>query len=179
MSTKATDATWLAASASFPSAVRARAWKVNAALVVLVALACGFSIVAGKVWLPWDAWTSGDPRWLIIAELRIPRTVLGLTVGAALGLAGAAMQGYLRNPLADPGLFGIAQAGSLGAVISLYFGFAASAVILPFFALGGAAGGMMLLAMLAGRSGSLILFALAGMMLASVASALTTLVLSL
>jgi iron complex transport system permease protein len=89
------------------------------------------------------------------------------------------MQGYLRNPLADPGLFGISHGAALGAVVTLYLGFATSAVILPFFALGGAAGAMLMLALLAGRSGSLILFALAGMMLASVAGALTTLVLSL
>ena len=179
MSTKASDATWLDAPAPSQDVVRSRAWKVNVALALLVAAACVFSIVAGKVWLPWDAWTSSDPRWLIIAELRVPRTVLALTVGAALGLSGAAMQGYLRNPLADPALFGISQAGAVGAVITLFFGFAASAVILPFFALGGAAAGMFMLALLAGRSGSLILFALAGMMLASIAGALTTLVLSL
>jgi iron complex transport system permease protein len=152
---------------------------MNVILAVLVAGAAVFSVVAGKVWLPWDAWTLSDPRWLIIAELRLPRTVLAITVGAALGISGAAMQGYLRNPLADPGLFGISHGGALGAVISLYFGFAASALVLPVFALAGAVGGMLMLALLAGRSGSLILFALAGMMLASVAGALTTLVLSL
>jgi iron complex transport system permease protein len=180
MSVKASDAAVLSAPAvPLAQPTRPHAWMLNVTLAVLVAGAVVFSIVAGKVWLPWDAWSSSDPRWLIIMELRFPRTVLALTVGAALGLSGAAMQGYLRNPLADPGLFGISSGAALGAIVSIYLGFAASAVVLPFFALGGAAAAMLTLGMLAGRSGSLILFALAGMMLASVAGALSTLVLSL
>jgi iron complex transport system permease protein len=148
-------------------------------LLVAVALAAVFSVVAGKVWLPWDAWTLSDPRWLIIAELRFPRTVLALAIGAALGLSGAAMQGYLRNPLADPGLFGISSGAALGATLSLYFGFNSSPLLLPAFALFGAVGSMFTLALLAGRTGSLILFALAGMMLETIAVSLTSLTISL
>jgi ABC-type cobalamin transport system permease subunit len=59
-------------------------------------------------------------------------------VGAALGLSGAAMQGYLRNPLADPGLFGVSAGAALGAVLSLFFGYTASAWLLPAFSLLGA-----------------------------------------
>ena len=81
---------------------------------------------------------------MILAELRLPRAVLALVVGAGLGAAGAAMQGYLRNPLADPGLFGIAPGAALGAVVSLLFGYAA-AWLLPLFALVGAGGAMALL----------------------------------
>src|SRR5262245_46423405 len=150
-----------------------RATRLNLILLLAILAAAALSIVAGKVWLPWSAWTLEDPRWLIIAELRIPRTVLGFAVGAALGLAGAAMQGYLRNPLADPGLFGISSGAALGATISLYFGFATSALLLPTFALFGAAGSMLFLAILAGRSGSLILFALAGMILQTITASLT------
>ncbi len=149
------------------------------ALVGLIVFAALLSIACGKVWLPWEAFTSSDPRWIIIAELRLPRTLLALVNGAALGLAGAVMQGYLRNPLADPGLFGISSGAALGAVTSMYFGFAVSAYLLPTFALIGAAGSMFLLALLAGRSGSLILFVLAGMILASITGSLTTLAISL
>ncbi len=155
------------------------ALRLNILLIFAVAAAALLSIAVGKVWLPWSAWTLADPRWLIIAELRLPRTVLALTVGAALGLSGAAMQGYLRNPLADPGLFGISSGAALGATISLYFGYNASALLLPSFALIGAAAAMLILALLAGRSGSLILFALAGIILASITSSLTTLTISL
>jgi iron complex transport system permease protein len=88
------------------------------------------------------------------------------------------MQGYLRNPLADPGLFGIAPGAALGAVLSLWLG-AASIWALPGFALIGAGGAMALLALIAGRSGGVALFTLAGMMIASLAGALMSLAISL
>jgi len=165
--------------AGVSSVPKSREVRLNAALVAALIVAAVFSLIAGKVWLPAEAWSMADPRWLIIAELRIPRTVLAMLIGAALGLSGAAMQGYLRNPLADPGLFGISSGAALGAVISLYFGFAASLLLLPAFALAGAAITMLALALLAGRSGSLVLFALAGIILASIAGSLTTLAISL
>ena len=136
------------------------------------------SLVAGKVWIPLAAWHSSDPRWLIIMELRLPRTILAAAVGAGLGLSGAAMQGYLRNPLADPGLFGVSSGAALGAVVSLYFGFTAF-WFLPAFALAGAVAAMALLALLVGRSGSPIVFTLAGVILSSVAGSLTALAISL
>jgi iron complex transport system permease protein len=156
---------------------------VRARLILWLLLGCvaaaALSVVAGKVWLPLDAWSPSDPRSIIIVELRLPRTVLALVVGAALGLSGAVMQGYLRNPLADPGLFGVSSGAALGAVCSLFFGYAASAWLLPGFALAGAAVTMALLALIAGRSGSLILFTLAGMIVTSIAGSATALAISL
>jgi iron complex transport system permease protein len=121
---------------------------------------------------------------VILAQLRLPRAVLALVVGAGLGAAGAAMQGYLRNPLADPGLFGVAPLAALGAVLSLFTGYAVQPFFLPAMALGGAAGGMVLLAIVAsgprtGLAGGVALFTLAGMMLSSLAGALTSLAISL
>jgi iron complex transport system permease protein len=156
-----------------------RAARLNLALLVAIAAAMLLSLIAGKVWIPFDAWAGGDPRWPIIAELRLPRTALALLVGAALGLSGAVMQGYLRNPLADPGLFGVSAGAALGAVVSLYFGYAALAWLLPAFALAGAAATMALLALIVGRSGSIILFTLAGVIVSSVAGSLTALAISL
>ncbi|MDP1985757.1 iron chelate uptake ABC transporter family permease subunit, partial [Phenylobacterium sp.] len=71
---------------------------LTAALVVLSSI----SLIAGKVWVPWDVWLTPDvdPRWAIVFELRLPRTILAIVVGAALGLSGAVLQGYTRNPLA-------------------------------------------------------------------------------
>jgi iron complex transport system permease protein len=155
------------------------AMRLNAGLLLAVVAAAALSVIAGKVWLPWNAWTLADPRWLIIAELRLPRTVLALIIGAALGMSGAAMQGYLRNPLADPGLFGISSSAAFGATLSLYFGYTASAFLLPAFALFGAALAMLTLALLTGRSGSPLLFALAGMILSSITTSLTSLTISL
>jgi len=134
------------------------------------------SLLAGRVWL--DPFT--DPRAsLILMELRLPRALLAIVIGAGLGAAGAAMQGYLRNPLADPGLFGIAPMAALGAVASLWLGVSASQWTLPVMALAGAALGMALLAIIAGRTGGIALFTLAGLMIASLAGALTALAITL
>jgi iron complex transport system permease protein len=153
--------------------------KLNGGLLIGLCIAMLVSLMAGRTWVPFDHWLSGDLKSLIIMDLRLPRACIGAVVGASLGMAGAAMQGYLRNPLADPGLFGVSSSAALGAVISLYFGFAVSAWLLPLFALAGAGFGMTALALLAGRSGSLILFTLAGVILSSLTGALTSLLISL
>ena len=145
-------------------------------LLVLITLAVPLSLLAGRVWL--DPWSTPNAA-LILGELRLPRAVLAVVIGGGLGAAGAAMQGHLRNPLADPGLFGVAPGAALGAVASLWFGYAASPFLLPLFALTGAAGAMALLAAIAGRTGGIALFTLAGMMIASLAGALTSLAISL
>jgi len=148
------------------------------AIVVLAPL----SLLAGRVWLdPFAPETMPVTMnaGVIVLELRLPRALLALVVGAGLGGAGAAMQGYLRNPLADPGLFGIAPGAALGAVLSFWTGWAATAWALPAFALAGAAGAMALLAAIAGREGGVALFTLAGLMIASLAGALMSLAISL
>ncbi len=155
-----------------------RAHCLTLALAAALVAALLLSLLAGKVWIPLEAFQSDDPRWPIILELRLPRTVLAALVGAALGLSGAVMQGYLRNPLADPGLFGVSAGAALGAVISLFFG-AATIWLLPAFALAGAAITMALLALLVGRSGSIIVFTLAGVILSALAGSMTALAISL
>ena len=148
----------------------------RAALIfaVLLAIAFPLSLLAGRVWI--DPWTTPNAA-VILMELRLPRGILAVAVGAGLGASGAAMQGYLRNPLADPGLFGIAPGAGLGAVIGLALGLA-SGWLMPLFALAGAAGAMALLALIAGRTGGIALFALAGLMIASLSGALTSLIIS-
>jgi iron complex transport system permease protein len=153
--------------------------KINLGLVAVLLLAVLLSLMAGRHWIPFEHWLAGDLQSLIIMELRGPRAIAGVLVGMSLGMAGAAMQGYLRNPLADPGLFGVSSSAALGAVVSLFFGYAVQAWLLPVFALAGAAAGMAALALLAGRSGSLILFTLAGVILASLTGSLTSLLISL
>ena len=143
-------------------------------LIAAIAIALPLSLLAGRVWV--DPASTPNAA-VILMELRLPRGLLTLVVGAGLGAAGAAMQGYLRNPLADPGLFGIAPGAALGAVLSLWLGLG-TALLLPAFALAGAAGAMALLALIAGRTGGIALFTLAGMMLASLAGALSSLIIS-
>ena len=143
---------------------------------LLLALALPLSLLTGRVWI--DPASTPNAA-LILGELRFPRALLAIIVGGGLGAAGAAMQGYLRNPLADPGLFGIAPGAALGAVAALWFGYTASAWLLPMFALIGAGGAMALLAAIAGRTGGIALFTLAGLMVASLAGALTALAISM
>lgn len=152
--------------------------RPTALLILALAIAVPLSLLAGQVWL--NPFAPNAPNaFTILAELRAPRAALALVIGAGLGGAGAAMQGYLRNPLADPGLFGVAPTAAFGAVLSLALGLGA---LLPLAALIGAALAMAALALIAGNASgqnSATLFALAGLMLASLSGALTSLVISL
>jgi len=117
---------------------------------------------------------------LVMREIRLPRALLGLGIGAALGLAGAALQGYLRNPLAEPGLLGVSAAAALGAVLAFYTGLAALLPLaLPLMALGGAFAATLLVVGLAGVAGGALTLILAGVAVSSLAGALTSLVLNL
>lgn len=117
---------------------------------------------------------------IIVNEIRLPRVLLALLVGASLGCAGAALQGLLRNPLAEPGLLGVSSSASLGAVLCLYYGLAAfSPWLLPASAMGCAALATLLLhAITRRRAGNLTLI-LAGVALSSLAAALTSLAINL
>ena len=156
--------------------------RLDTILLAALALGLPLSLLAGRVWIdPFDPQAANAT--VILLQLRLPRAILAIAIGAGLGGAGAAMQGYLRNPLADPGLFGIAPGAALGAVLSLWLGAAPSGLFgvwaLPLFALLGAAGAMALLALIAGKDGGVALFTLAGMMIASLAGALMSLAISL
>jgi iron complex transport system permease protein len=121
----------------------------------------------------------GEAVALVMREIRLPRALLGLLIGAGLGLSGAALQGYLRNPLAEPGLLGISGAAALGAALALYTGLASAfPLALPLAALAGAAAATLLVQGLAGASSSITLI-LAGIAVSSLAGALTSLVLNL
>ena len=90
--------------------------------VAFLSLATGSAPVAVLPGL--SDWLLGinSPAAMVIGDIRLPRTLLSLTVGASLGLSGAALQGLLRNPLADPSLTGASQGAALGAAAVFYFG---------------------------------------------------------
>lgn len=99
----------------------------------------------------------------IILNLRLPRLLLGLIVGAMLGLSGAALQGYLRNPLAEPSVLGASNAAALGAVCALYYGISAlHPLVLPLLAITSALIAIAALFLLAGSSESPLTLILAG-----------------
>ncbi|MEM6488270.1 MAG: iron ABC transporter permease [Pseudomonadota bacterium] len=164
---------------------------VNAALAGLVAALFAASLLVGPAEIGVaDSLAAlfgeqGGAAVLVMREIRLPRAILGLAIGATLGLSGAALQGYLRNPLAEPGLIGVSATASLGAVLAIYSGAAALfALALPLMALGGA-----LLAVLAvqamaggagaGRPGGALTLILAGVAVTAFASAMTSLALNL
>jgi iron complex transport system permease protein len=113
---------------------------------------------------------------LVVTELRLPRAILAILVGAALGLSGAVLQGLLRNPLAEPGLLGVTSGAAVGAVVAIYFGLTqVFPLAAPLLGLAGAmAAGAITFAF--GRGGTLTLIlagsAVSGLMAAFLALAL-------
>ena len=133
----------------------------NRALLAALALLCAVLFAASVLTGPADAGIrdslvalfhdDGGPLTLVMREIRLPRAVLGLMAGASLGLAGAAIQGFLRNPLAEPGLIGVSASAALGAVLAIHTGLAATAVLaLP---LSGLAGALVAVALILGIAG--------------------------
>jgi iron complex transport system permease protein len=145
-------------------------------LLLLLAVLAALSLLPGRAgWLvPWGhSGSDAELTRLILWELRIPRLLLALLVGAALGLAGAVLQGLTRNPLAEPGLLGVSSGASLGAVMAIYSGLGmvfALAVPLAGFA-GALVGALLTLTLGAGSVLSLILAgaAVSGLLLAGTA----------
>ena len=152
-----------------------------AGLITALGVLAVLSLMAGRVWVPFGAWMDQtDPRWPIIFDLRLPRTLLALGVGAALGMSGAAMQGYTRNPLADPGSLGVSSMAAFGAVLTLYLGQGAQAPwVISAAGMGGALAAVLLLLALAGRASGIVTFVLSGVILNTMAGAGVALALSL
>jgi iron complex transport system permease protein len=117
---------------------------------------------------------------LVVWSIRLPRALAAFLVGAALGLSGAALQGLLRNPLAEPGVLGVSATASLAATFSLYYGLVAlSPWILPLAAIFGALAATALLALAAIRTRSVVTLILIGVGLSSFAGALMSLLMNL
>ncbi len=142
-------------------------------LSVLLAVAFALSLLAGRVWLsPGEILAGQDAlAGLIVNDIRLPRSVLALLVGGALGLSGAVLQGLTRNPLAEPGLLGVSTGAALGAVMAIYFGVTAiSGVAGPVLGLAGALAACALTFGL-GQGGGTIALVLAGAAVSSLTAA--------
>lgn len=153
--------------------------KVYAVLTAVVAVLFVLSLATGPAGLA-VLWDRTGPLPLILWEIRLPRAILAAVIGAGLGLAGAAMQGFLRNPLAEPGVLGVSGMAALGAVLTIHLGLAAAVPFaLPVAALTGAMLGVGLILLLAGPRGGSVTLILAGVAISALAGAMTALVLNL
>ncbi len=159
---------------------------LNPFLLLLLIMLSWLSLSSGSIDIKvmsglWD-WiqSDGNKDALIVGEIRLPRTLLALTVGAAMGLAGAALQGLLRNPLVDPGLIGASQGAAVGASTVFYFNLFSGlgALATP---LAGLAGAAITLFILMGLSGSMArpsIIIMAGLAISTLASALLAIILN-
>jgi iron complex transport system permease protein len=154
-----------------------RASTISVVLLLLLAAMFVISLLAGRVWLPvgevWNGLWSKDANLAasIVTQLRLPRAVLAVEVGAALGVSGAVLQGVTRNPLAEPGLLGVSAGAALGAVIAVYFGSLSHvAAAAPLLGLIGALLASFLTFVL-GRGGGTITLVLAGAAVSALAAA--------
>jgi iron complex transport system permease protein len=168
-----------------PTVKKRSALGVHVALAILLAALAVASLAVGPAGLSpravFAALFDGEGvAGLIVREIRVPRTVLALLIGATFGLAGAALQGLLRNPLAEPALFGAPQAAAAGASLVIAFGLAgALSLAVPLAGIAGALASIGGLVAIAGRRASLTVTLLAGLALASFAGAATALILNL
>ena len=159
------------------------------ACAAVVAILCFLSLAIGARVTPlsavWDAifhYDQANTDHLVIRELRLPRTILGVLVGAALGMAGAVMQGVTRNPLADPGILGVNAGAALLVVIGISVFGVTSILGYVWFAFAGAAVASVVVYSVAalGREGATpVKLALAGAALSAAFGAVTTVMLLL
>lgn len=161
---------------------RVLSWTLAGAAVVAVIAACFLGSVPlppGRLFaallgvgLPGDA--------IVVWAIRLPRALAALLVGVALGASGAALQGLLRNPLAEPGVLGVSAVSALVATVTLYYGLAERfAWALPLAAVGGALAATALIAGVALRTRSVVTLLLVGVGLSSFAGALMALLMNL
>jgi iron complex transport system permease protein len=156
------------------------------ALAVAVVLLFAASLAVGPVLLSPGTVIAGlfghgsAAADIIVREIRLPRALLAVMIGGALGLSGAALQGLLRNPLAAPDLFGAPSAAAFGAVTVISLGLVdVLSFALPVAAIAGALASVALLVLVAGPRASLLVVLLAGLAVASLAGAGTSLALNL
>jgi iron complex transport system permease protein len=173
--TTATDATTVAP----PRVTRAVGITIAAAAlfgVALLSLAVGAKSIPLATVIDSLLHPSDTQDAVILTDLRVPRTILGLLVGAALGLAGALMQGLTRNPLADPGLLGVNAGAAAGVIVAIALLGLGGVTAYVWFAFAGAAGASVVVYVLgtAGRAGATpVRLALAGTAMTAALTAFT------
>ena len=159
---------------------------VTPVLLACIVVALLLSISLGSVPLPPErvlralAFNSTAGDQLVVWQIRLPRALAAAVVGAALGMSGAALQGLLRNPLAEPGILGVSATAALFATFVIYFGLAtAGPWILPLAAVAGALMATLIVAIAAIRTRSVVTLILIGVGLSSFSGAIMALLMNL
>ena len=141
-------------------------WCVFAVLALGSGLPSGWSLVTQALATGFQAGEMTPETaldWHIVQQIRLPRLLLASLVGACLGCAGAAMQGLLRNPLAEPGIIGVSAGAALAAVVVLYFGWVGfHSALLPLSAVLGSVFALLLVLLVAGTAPAVTTLILAG-----------------
>lgn len=148
-------------------------------LLAMLSLNVGFAKIS--LWVALEQFLQFELKAesIILLEIRLPRTLMCLIVGSGLGLVGASLQGYLRNPLAEPSIIGISSAAALGAVFAIFIGLREhGTVFTPLFALAGASCAGFILSKFSNFGESRNTVILIGIGLSSIAGAFTSLILS-
>lgn len=116
-----------------------------------------------------------EPVWLVVELVRVPRLLIGATVGAGLALSGAVLQGVFRNPLVDPHVIGVSSGAAFGGVLAILLGLGAA--VLWVMAFGFGIGALLLVVVMSRKSGrsSLLMLVLAGIVVSALFSALVSL----
>ncbi len=162
------------------------ALRLNILLLTVSALVLAISVLIGPTPIGFQQsllalFGMGEPAYqVIVQDVRFPRTFAAFLVGTMLGLSGAAMQGLLRNPLAEPGVLGVSATSSLFATVSIYYGISVfSGYVLPLAAIAGALAATFFLSVVAVRVTSVVVLILIGVGLSSFAGALMSLLMNL
>lgn len=169
---------------------RALSFWLALALVAVSVLSLGWGASGVSALRVAGDWWAGRPVALtdqvVLLQIRLPRLLTGVLVGASLAVSGAVMQGLFRNPLADPGLLGVSAGAGLGAIAAIVLGGALPPVVaawagwhlVPLAAFGGGWAAMMALYLIATRRGrtSIATMLLAGIALAAMVGALSGLI---
>jgi len=160
--------------------------KLVALLAISIAVLFMLSLAVGPVTIPPEDVVAalfpaeGSAFATVVREIRLPRAILAVIIGASLGMSGAALQALVRNPLAEPGLIGVSAVGALGAVIVFYTGLSVNyPLALPAGGIVGALVAVFALYLLSGRGLSTLSLILAGVAINSLGGALTALALNL
>ncbi len=160
--------------------------RIHTLLVLALGVAVLMALVLGSVPLPLSrvvaalAFRAEPGDILVVWQIRLPRALAAGVVGAALGMSGAALQGLLRNPLAEPGILGVSATAALFATCVLYFGLAAiGPLILPLASVSGAILATLVVAAAAIRTRSVVTLILIGVGLSSFAAAIMALLMNL